>query len=147
MTSRWPTAPTSWRIGASALAAALLLPACGTGAGDDGAEAAPPPSPVIELRVEFFPKGPGAAGESVTLTCDPAGGTHPRPEEACAALDAHADALAPVPPEAACTQIYGGDETATVTGVVRGQAADASFNRTNGCEIARWEALAPLLRL
>ena len=52
-----------------------------------------------------------------------------------------------MPQEAVCTQIYGGDETATVTGVVRGQQVDASFNRTNGCEIARWEALAPLLAL
>ena len=147
MTSRWPTAPTSWRVAASALAAALLLPACGAEGGDGGAEAAPPPPPAIELRVEFFPRGAGAAGESVRLTCDPVGGTHPRPEEAWAALDAHPEAFDPVPPEAVCTQIYGGDETATVTGVVRGREVDASFNRTNGCEIARWEALASLLQL
>lgn len=130
----------------SALAAALLLPACGAEDEDGAAEAAPPP-PAIELRVELFPKGPGAAGESATLTCDPAGGTHPRPKEACAALDAHPEALDPVPQEAVCTQIYGGDQTATVTGAVRGQEVDASFNRRNGCEIARWEALAPLLQL
>lgn len=147
MTSRWLTARTSWRRGASALAAALLLPACGAEGGDGGAEAAPPPPPAIELRVEFFPKGADAAGETATLTCDPVGGTHPRREEACAALDAHPEALAPVPPESVCTQIHGGDQTATVTGVVRGQEVDASFNRTNGCEIARWEALASLLQL
>ena len=134
-------------MGASALAAAFLLPACGTEGGDGGADAAVPPSPAIELRVEFFPKGAGAGGESATLTCDPVGGTHPHPVEACAALDTHADALAPVPPDAVCTQIYGGDETATVTGVVQGEEADATFNRTNGCEIARWDALAPLLDL
>jgi hypothetical protein len=132
-------------MGASALAAALLLPACGAEGG--GAEAAPPPPPAVELRVEFFPKGPGAGGESATLTCDPVGGTHPRPEEACAAIAAHPESLDPVAQEAVCTQIYGGDETATVTGVVGGQQVDASFNRTNGCEIARWEALAPLLTL
>jgi hypothetical protein len=133
-------------MGASALAAALFLPACGAESGDGGAEAAAPP-PAVELSVQFFPKGEGSGGESVTLTCDPAGGTHPRPEEACAALAAHAEALDPVPPESVCTQIYGGDETATVTGVVRGQQVEASFDRTNGCEIARWEALAPLLTL
>jgi hypothetical protein len=132
-------------MGASAIAAALLLPACGAEGG--GAEAAPPPPPAVELRVEFFPKGPGAGGESATLTCDPVGGTHPRPEEACAAIAAHPEALDPVPQEAVCTQIYGGDETASVTGVVRGQQVDASFDRTNGCEIERWEALAPLLTL
>ena len=134
-------------MGASALAAAFLLPACGAEGGDGGAGAAAPPSPAIELRVEFFPKGTGAGGESATLTCDPVGGTHPRPEEACTALDAQADALAPVPADAVCTQIYGGDETATVNGVVHGQEVDAKFNRTNGCEIARWDALTPLLDL
>jgi Subtilisin inhibitor-like len=131
-------------MGASALAAALLLPACGA---EGGAEAGAPPPPAIELQVEFFPEGPGTGGESATLTCDPVGGTHPRREEACAALDTNADSLAPVPGDAVCTQIYGGDQTATVTGVVRGEEVDASFNRTNGCEIARWEAVAPLLDL
>jgi hypothetical protein len=134
-------------MGASALAAAFLLPACGAEGGDGGADAAAPPSPAIELRVDFFPKEAGAGGESATLTCDPVGGTHPRPGEACAALDTHPEAPDAVPPDAVCTQIYGGDETATVTGVVHGQDVDASFNRTNGCEIARWDALAPLLDL
>jgi hypothetical protein len=130
----------TWRKGASvlALAAALLLPACGAG-GED--EAAPTPAgPAIDLRVE-------ADAESATLTCDPVGGTHPRAEAACEALAAHPEALAPFPPDAACTQIYGGDETASVTGTFRGEPVDASFSRENGCEISRWDALRPLLRL
>jgi hypothetical protein len=43
----------------------------------------------------------------------------------------------------ACTQIYGGDQVARI----RGDNLQATFNRTNGCEIARWDALAPVLDL
>ena len=51
----------------------------------------------------------------------------------------------PVPPKVACTQIYGGDQTATVKGTLNGHAIDASFSRQNGCEIARWAKLDWLL--
>lgn len=81
-----------------------------------------------------------------TLTCSPAGGDHPDPEAACAALaDAGADVFAPVPADRPCTMIYGGPETATVTGHIEQTPVDAEFNRVNGCEIDRWERLAPLL--
>jgi hypothetical protein len=43
----------------------------------------------------------------------------------------------------ACTQIYGGDQLATITGA----GVQASFSRANGCEIARWDALRPVLEL
>lgn len=133
-------------MSASALAAALLLPACGADGGDGGGGASPPP-PAVDLRLQFFPEGREPGGESATLQCDPAGGTHPRPEEACAALAEHPEALEPVPPDAVCTQIYGGDQAAVVEGTFRGPEIEASFDRTNGCEIARWDALAPLLEL
>ncbi|WP_441349409.1 hypothetical protein [Streptomyces sp. 8L] len=44
-----------------------------------------------------------------------------------------------------CTQIYGGPETAHVTGVWHGRVVDATFDRRNGCEITRWRQLVPLL--
>jgi hypothetical protein len=78
------------------------------------------------------------------LTCDPPGGDHPDPAAACAALDAGARWLRPVPADLACTQIYGGPETATVTGVWRGTPVDATFSRTDGCQIARWDGLVGL---
>ena len=80
------------------------------------------------------------------LRCGGAGtSTHPKAEAACAAVGAvGAAGFAPVPKDAVCTQIYGGPETARVTGTLDGVAVDATFSRTNGCEIARWEALAPL---
>ena len=44
-----------------------------------------------------------------------------------------------------CTDIFGGPQTATVEGTIRGKAVSARFARRNGCEIARWEAASPLL--
>jgi hypothetical protein len=51
----------------------------------------------------------------------------------------------PTPGNVACTQQYGGPETAKVTGTFKGEEVDAGFGRQNGCEIARWEDAAPLL--
>ena len=44
-----------------------------------------------------------------------------------------------------CTEIYGGPQTATVTGTFRGEPVSAEFSRTNGCEIARWDGHVALL--
>jgi hypothetical protein len=38
----------------------------------------------------------------------------------------------------ACTQIYGGEQEALVTGRFRGKPVRAPFTRKDGCEIARW---------
>jgi hypothetical protein len=81
-----------------------------------------------------------------TLTCDPAGGTHPDPAAACRALQAHgATALPPVRKDVGCTQVYGGAQKATITGTWRGERVHSSFSRINGCEISRWNALRGLL--
>jgi hypothetical protein len=81
-----------------------------------------------------------------TLTCNPPGGTHPDPEAACRALEENGEqALPPVSPTQRCTMIYGGPQTATVTGTWGGEEVDAEFSRTNGCEIHRWKSLAGLL--
>jgi hypothetical protein len=47
------------------------------------------------------------------LTCNPTGGTNPDPEAACRALDANGGRTAAAPKDKACTQIYGGPETAS----------------------------------
>ncbi len=51
----------------------------------------------------------------------------------------------PVPADRICTQVYGGPERARVTGMVGGRRVDAELSRTDGCEIERWQQLAPLL--
>nr|WP_269329894.1 SSI family serine proteinase inhibitor [Kineosporia babensis] len=87
-------------------------------------------------------------GESTTwqLSCDPAGGDHPDAKAACAALAEHgAKALPATGPDTVCTQIFGGEQTAVVTGSWQGRAVEATFSRQDGCEISRWDALAPLL--
>ncbi|HST85401.1 MAG TPA: SSI family serine proteinase inhibitor [Kineosporiaceae bacterium] len=84
--------------------------------------------------------------ETWTLTCDPAGGTHPTPEAACAALTGKGTTAMPaVAKDKICTQIYGGPQTAKITGTWRGEAVNASFSRKNGCEISRWQSLKGLL--
>jgi hypothetical protein len=107
--------------------------------------------------------GPGAGGDRLTVTvrhagradgtyllrCHPGGGTHPDPGGACAVLERRTtwgrDPFAPVPPDALCTMRYGGPATARVTGTWAGRPVHASYDRRDGCEIARWDALVPLL--
>jgi hypothetical protein len=50
-----------------------------------------------------------------------------------------------VPKDKACTQIYGGPETATVTGTWKGQRVMSRFARNDGCQISRWKLMAGLL--
>jgi hypothetical protein len=49
------------------------------------------------------------------------------------------------PKNAACTQQFGGDWKATVTGTLHGRPLAANFMLTNGCEISRWQRFAWLL--
>ena len=52
----------------------------------------------------------------------------------------------PVPgPPMLCTQQYGGPQVAVVSGTLGGRQVHSRFSLTDGCEIARWHALAPLL--
>ncbi|WCD98000.1 SSI family serine proteinase inhibitor [Streptomyces sp. HUAS 31] len=100
------------------------------------------------LTVTVRDAGDGADGTH-ELTCHPAGGDHPRAADACAALDSGTrwgkDAFAPVPQGTFCTMQYGGSATAHVTGTWAGRPVDARYDRSDGCEIARWNRLVPLL--
>ncbi len=130
--------------------ALLALAACGTeSAAGPATSTSPSASPSAtagptSLTVTVL-DSKGAAPQSWTLTCDPTGGTHPDPAAACSALAAVPAPFTPVSPKVACTEIYGGDQTATIVGTYAGEPVDASYDRTNGCEIARWDALAPVL--
>jgi hypothetical protein len=92
-----------------------------------------------DLRITVWAEGVGEGPARVwRLRCDPAAGTLPRPATACARLAALERPFAPVPKDTACTQIFGGPQVARVTGRFRGRRVWATFRRTNGCEIARW---------
>jgi hypothetical protein len=81
-----------------------------------------------------------------SLRCGPARGTVPRPVRACARLaSAGAKLFTPLPKDAVCTEIYGGPQTARVVGTVNGRRVHATFTRTNGCEISRWQRISPWL--
>ncbi|MEU2867629.1 SSI family serine proteinase inhibitor [Streptomyces olivoreticuli] len=83
------------------------------------------------------------------LYCHPAGGTHRHPKEACEQLDKQThwgkDLFAPVPRNQICTMIYSGPQRAHVSGRWAGRPVDTDFNRTNGCETARWNRFSGLL--
>lgn len=128
--------------GAAAFAA-VVLGGCGAEDSADAPPASVSPAPRTELTVEVRAE-PGASAVVWTLTCDPAGGAHPDPQAACRALAAADKPFEPVPAGAVCTQIHGGDQTARVTGTWRGARVDARFTRLNGCEIDRWQRVAPL---
>jgi hypothetical protein len=66
-------------------------------------------------------------------------GLHPNTKAICAAIAKQGTRLfAPVPAGIACSQIYGGPETATITGTVKGRKINSAFRRTDGCQVARW---------
>ena len=89
--------------------------------------------------------GDGAEPETYRLECDPPAGSHPEPEAACAHLAAMDDPFAPLPDDVACTQQYGGPQTANVLGRWAGEPVDVVLSRTDGCRIAQWDGLGPLL--
>ena len=126
-----------------ALAAIAALSACGSSESSDGggSGASEAPAAKTSLTIEVTP-GEGADPKTYTLTCDPAGGDHPQPQQACDAIaTAGAAVFEPVPSDTTCTMVFGGPQEATVTGTYEGKDVDASFSRENGCEIDRWEKL------
>ena len=133
----------------------LTAVGCGSDSGDDaaggggggGESTEPRPGPAVEVTVTSWAQGKDGPSQEATLTCDPASGTHPSPDEACRLLTSDPEALEPVPADAACTMIFGGPEEATVVGVINGQEVDAAFSRSNGCELDRWDRMAALLQL
>ena len=49
------------------------------------------------------------------------------------------------PKDRVCTQIYGGPQTARITGTFGAQDVARSLSRTNGCEIEDWKQVDALL--
>ncbi len=72
--------------------------------------------------------------------------TLPDPAAALAAVKQYgAELFFKLPdPNRICIDQYGGPEVAVVTGWLDGKPVNATFKRTNGCEISSWQALAPL---
>jgi hypothetical protein len=115
------------RFSVALLVGAALVAGCGED--DEPATSAD----LVDLTVTVEP-----GGKRATVQCDA--------EADCPEIAAvEPEAFEPTPGNIACTQQYGGPETATVTGTFKGEQVDAEFARRNGCEIARWEAARPIL--
>ncbi len=124
------------------LVAVAALSACGSDSSDGSVTPRDEAGPDTALSIEVTDGSPS----TWQLTCDPAGGDHPEAEAACAALAENGEqAIAPTPTDSVCTQIFGGEQTAAITGRWQGETVEATFSRQNGCEISRWDALTPLL--
>ena len=99
------------------------------------------------LRVTYW-EDVAEPSESITWTlrCNPARGSLPRPARACSRLAAGGARLfARLPRNIVCTEIYGGPQRARVVGTVNGRRIFATFARSNGCEIDRWQRISPWL--
>jgi hypothetical protein len=116
-----------------------LLGLAGCGAEEEGSASG---GPVTELTVRVDPDGKGPEpARQARVRC----GEPPEGRACAAAADLRPRDLAPVAGDVACAELYGGPQTATVSGTLNRRAVDARFSRTNACEIARWEKVAPLL--
>ena len=110
--------------------------------------------PRVVLQVEVRPTA-GGPPQTAGLTCDGADrGTGflaaaGAAMAACASVDDHGGAALlrdPHPVGQVCSMIYGGPETAVVTGTIDGQTIAAHLNRADGCGTAAWATLRPLLQ-
>lgn len=119
-----------------ALVASVALAACGE------AEPEADTGPASSLTVTLDRDGPDGAkeAESVEVFCPGAAGC-----SVVAKLTARD--FEPVAPDTACTEIFGGPETASVEGELDGEEVEAELSRANGCEIERFGSFLPLLRV
>lgn len=110
----------------------------------------PDSSKRVELTITLR-EGPDAAEYVFVLAAEDgailAGSTLPDPAAALEEVEQFGQNIffpQPGPPKL-CTQQYGGPQVAVVTGNFHGRNVQSEFRRTDGCEIARWNALAALL--
>ncbi|MFI1761801.1 SSI family serine proteinase inhibitor [Streptomyces sp. NPDC020800] len=138
--------PSLAAVSVSSLVALAAVPAAAS-------PAVPPPvrpedRAADHLTVVVRNAGAGLDG-TYDVSCHPAAGHHPDVAGACRVLDDDTrwgrDTFAPVAPGSTCTMLYGGPATAHVTGIWAGRPVDASYDRSNGCEIGRWDRMVPYL--
>jgi hypothetical protein len=102
----------------------------------------------LTIRLTEVPGGPQHTFRLEASGGTPgAGCTLPDPAAALEAVQRFGEDIffpRPGPPKM-CTQQYGGPQVAVVTGWFLDRPVHTQFSRTDGCEIARWRAMAPLL--
>lgn len=119
-------------------------PTAGAGAGAPDAPAGSEPTQNDLVVVQDL--GDGSPPQRWTLVCaGEASGDHPAARAACDHLTGLVDPFAPLPTDIVCTEIYGGPQTAQVTGTWQGEPVDLELSRTDGCRASQWDGLGPLL--
>ena len=114
---------------------------CGTSAGAPSA-----PTSTTSLTITYWAQGVGeAAPVKWTLRCSPAAGTLSRAAASCRRLGTMRSPFAPIPPDAICTEQYGGPQVAVIAGTFRGKRLWTKLQNRNGCEIARFKRLSFLV--
>lgn len=106
------------------------------------------PYPIADLTVTYEHPDVGKVeyqivclGDTATLLGDIDG---VRDQTACAALADPAvqtRLIDGAPTDVACTEIYGGPETARIVGTIGDKAVDTTVDRANGCGIDDWDRL------
>ncbi|WP_051427273.1 hypothetical protein [Arthrobacter sp. H20] len=152
--SRRSLTPANLLVGSGILL--LALTGCGAESGgtsptapEPSASASAEPAADSQLTV-VVTAGDGVEPITYELACtngEPVGESELEdPAAACEVLMAHGDVIMAEPDaNVMCTQMYGGPETAVVTGIVDGDEVNATFSRQNGCEIDRWAMFEPVL--
>jgi hypothetical protein len=142
--------PGSARLAALLLGLSAASALLGAAAAPAGAIGLPRPGWAVggdRLAVAYDDgSGPGAT-RTHTLVC---GGVRARVQTdedaaACGRLAELGGPLGPVPAGQMCSMIYGGPQTARITGVWHGVPVDETYRRTDGCEVARWSQMVPAL--
>jgi hypothetical protein len=119
------------------LVLAAAVPASGAAAG----------TAATRLSITVYPNG---SADSTTvhryqLRCGPAGGTVPRPAQACRVLAALADPFARTGARTMCAQVVDGPQEAVVTGVLRGRRISTHLSLTSSCETQRWSRVSAVV--
>ena len=119
----------------------LGVAGCGEESGSDGS-ASGGSAPVTRLTVRVDPDGKGPEpAKQARISCDADG----RGEGCAAAAGLRPADFEPTAADLACTEQFGGPQTAEVSGTLEGERVEGSFSRRDGCEMARWDKLAAVL--
>jgi len=108
------------------------------------------PYPIADITVTIHPEGIDSApsatyrlnclGDTATLTGN-ANATAPTLCEALDRPEVHQLLVVGPPTDRMCTQIYGGPNTATITGTLDSNPVDFTATRDNGCSIEEWDSI------
>jgi hypothetical protein len=116
----------------------------GSGSGSaSGSSSSPAAAPKASLTITVL-NGPDKKISHWTLSCDPAGGTHPDPAKACAALEAIKNPFAQVRTGQDCPMILASSRRATFVGTWFGAKVDRTII-DGGCDLANWSKIGQVV--